>query len=398
MLNNDYTTQLLDLEEVIIKKVEKDAESLCIHIELPKKEHHCPDCNAATTYVHDYRYQRIKDIPFGRRTTLLLRKRRYCCPCCGKRFYEDNSFLGRYRRATKRMIERLVRSVTAVRMQEGGWLYPAFRKNALSVIDNVFRAKIEQGLWMVAHPVVLYDGELLNHCVNKLHTLIDKSYISDVFSIGALGKDGVELAGKKYFLLSDIDIGADLRRFYHSEPLFCELYERQARRHPIWKSYYEYRYLFSNKANSISEEDVFVFFKSLIDYLKSFDIFVLDENEYKKLIADSEASNLAKRAAMFLYEFFTRNKLNFNIVLLTSTNSFSPKFNPELIYILFNNLPKRNGKNYETYRFLKDSDIKDDNRHLFYLYPKDALSSEQLDELRTSLFSALLAQREKPRV
>lgn len=118
----------------------------------------------------------------------------------------------------------------------------------------------------------------------------------------------------------------------------------------------------------------------------------------KKLIADSEASNLAKRAAMFLYEFFTRNKLNFNIVLLTSTNSFSPKFNPELIYILFNNLPKRNGKNYETYRFLKDSDIKDDNRHLFYLYSKDALSSEQLDELRTSLFSALLAQREKPRV
>lgn len=110
MLNNDYTTQLLDLEEVIIKKVEKDAESLCIHIELPKKEHHCPDCNAATTYVHDYRYQRIKDIPFGRRTTLLLRKRRYCCPCCGKRFYEDNSFLGRYCRATKRMIQDIIDS------------------------------------------------------------------------------------------------------------------------------------------------------------------------------------------------------------------------------------------------------------------------------------------------
>ena len=163
-------------------------------------------------------------------------------------------------------IERLVRSVTAVRIGEEGWLYPAFRKNALSVIDNVFRAKTEQGLWMVAHPVVLYDAELLSHCINKLRTLIDESYVTNVFSIEALGTEGIELAEKKYFLLSDIDIGADLRRFYHSEALFCELYERQTRRRPIWKSYYEYRYLFSNAAHNITEEDVFLYFKPLIDY------------------------------------------------------------------------------------------------------------------------------------
>ena len=110
MLNKDYTTQLLDLEEVIIKKVEKDEESLCIHIELPRKAHHCPECNSVTTHIHDYRYQRIKDKPFGRRTTLLLRKRRYRCPCCGKRFYEDNSFVGRYRRTTQRMIQDIIDS------------------------------------------------------------------------------------------------------------------------------------------------------------------------------------------------------------------------------------------------------------------------------------------------
>lgn len=295
-------------------------------------------------------------------------------------------------------IERLVRSVTAVRIGEEGWLYPAFRKNALSVIDNVFRAKTEQGLWMVAHPVVLYDAELLSHCINKLHTLIDESYITNVFSIEALGTEGIELAGKKYFLLSDIDIGADLRRFYHSEALFCELYERQVRRHPIWKSYYEYRYLFSNSAHKITEEEVFLYFKPLIDYLKNSEIFVLDEEEYEKLMADGDVSDLAKRSAKFLYEFFVGKKLNFNLVLLTSTNSFSPKFNPSSVYILFNNLPKRNGANYETYEFLKDSKVKDDNRRLFYLYSKDKLSSEQLDELRTNLSAALLAQREKPRV
>lgn len=295
-------------------------------------------------------------------------------------------------------IERLVRSVTAVRIGEEGWLYPAFRKNALSVIDNVFRAKTEQGLWMVAHPVVLYDAELLSHCINKLRTLIDESYVTNVFSIEALGTEGIELAEKKYFLLSDIDIGADLRRFYHSEALFCELYERQTRRRPIWKSYYEYRYLFSNAAHNITEEDVFLYFKPLIDYLKSSEIFVLDEDEYGKLMIDGDAPDPAKRSAKFLYEFFTGRKLNFNIVLLSSTNSFSPKFNPSFVYILFNNLPKRNGANYETYEFLKDSSIKDDNRRLFYLYSKDKLSNEQLDELRKQLFAALQAQREKPRV
>lgn len=111
MLNQDYTTQLLELEEVIIKKVVKDEETLCIHIELPQKEHCCPDCKTKTTYIHDYRYQLIKDKPFGRTTTLLLRKRRYRCPCCGKRFYEDNSFLGRYRRGTKRMIQCVIDSL-----------------------------------------------------------------------------------------------------------------------------------------------------------------------------------------------------------------------------------------------------------------------------------------------
>ena len=196
---------------------------------------------------------------------------------------------------------------------------------------------------MVAHPVVLYDAELLSHCINKLHTLIDESYVYDVFSIEALGSSGIELAGKKYFLLSDIDIGADLRRFYHSESLFRELYERQARRHPIWKSYYEYRYLFSNATDNISEEDVFLYFKPLIDYLKNSEIFVLDGDEYKKLMADSEAPDPAKRSAKFLYEFFTDKKLKFNLVLLTSTNSFSPKFNPSSVFILSGSTGRRAG-------------------------------------------------------
>ena len=110
MLTNDYSAKLLDLEEVIIKKVEKFEDVQHIYIELPRKEHRCPNCKSVTSQIHDYRMQAVKDIPFGRNTILYLRKRRYSCPCCGKRFFENNSFLSRYCRATKRMILSVIES------------------------------------------------------------------------------------------------------------------------------------------------------------------------------------------------------------------------------------------------------------------------------------------------
>ena len=60
---------------------------------MERKEHTCICCGTATNTVHDYREQIIKDIPaFGKLVKIVLRKRRYCCKCCGKRFLEINSF------------------------------------------------------------------------------------------------------------------------------------------------------------------------------------------------------------------------------------------------------------------------------------------------------------------
>lgn len=73
MLNNDYKTALLDLEEAIVKKVEKCENEVYIHIELPRKPHKCPCCGETTEKIHDYRTQRVKDIPLGRTTYLYLK-------------------------------------------------------------------------------------------------------------------------------------------------------------------------------------------------------------------------------------------------------------------------------------------------------------------------------------
>lgn len=99
----DNTVKLLGLEDVIAKNIWDDGENRHIEIELPRRLHSCPCCKAETERIHDYRMQQIKDISaFGKNVYLHLRKRRYVCSQCGKRFYESNDFLPRYHRMTSR--------------------------------------------------------------------------------------------------------------------------------------------------------------------------------------------------------------------------------------------------------------------------------------------------------
>ena len=86
MLNQDYTSKLLNLEDVIITNVDNISDQLHIYIELPRRKHVCPVCGAVTDRIHDYRMQTIKDVPLARDTFLHLRKRRYRCHC-GKRWH-----------------------------------------------------------------------------------------------------------------------------------------------------------------------------------------------------------------------------------------------------------------------------------------------------------------------
>ena len=104
MLYTHFTQEVLGLQDVIITKVESNEKELIIYAELEKKEHNCISCGTATDTIHDYRKQSVKDIPaFGKLVSIVLRKRRYRCPCCGKRFFEKNSFLPKYHRMTNRL-------------------------------------------------------------------------------------------------------------------------------------------------------------------------------------------------------------------------------------------------------------------------------------------------------
>ncbi|MFU0832643.1 MAG: zf-ISL3 domain-containing protein [Oscillospiraceae bacterium] len=116
MLCTYSTEKLLGLKGVIVKNVRQLPDKTKILIELPRKPHVCPCCGHQTSYVHDYRCQTIKDIPaFGKYTFLILRKRRYRCSFCGKRFCEDNSFLSRYHRMTSRFAASILSKLSDLR-------------------------------------------------------------------------------------------------------------------------------------------------------------------------------------------------------------------------------------------------------------------------------------------
>ena len=104
MLYKYFTEKLLGLQGVNITNIEETEKEISIYAELERKEHSCIRCGTVTDAVHDYRTQVIKDIPaFGKLVSIILRKRRYRCPCCGKRFFEENVFLPKYHRMTNRL-------------------------------------------------------------------------------------------------------------------------------------------------------------------------------------------------------------------------------------------------------------------------------------------------------
>ena len=74
-----------------------------------RKKHRCPCCGAEADRVHDYRTQFVNDLDLREKQVVLkVRKRRYVCPDCGKRFCENIFFLPRYFRRTVRVTANII--------------------------------------------------------------------------------------------------------------------------------------------------------------------------------------------------------------------------------------------------------------------------------------------------
>lgn len=104
MSQQDYTTQLLGLEDAQIEKMEEEEKRIIVTFSQLQKTHHCPRCGQETMLVHDDRTRTLQDTSTaGKLLVLRYRRRRYLCPCCGKRFSESCTLAGKYQRCTRRV-------------------------------------------------------------------------------------------------------------------------------------------------------------------------------------------------------------------------------------------------------------------------------------------------------
>lgn len=111
----DYITKLLGIQGIIIDNIEEAEKSIIIDISTQKTEQICHSCGSVHCHVHDYRIQQVRDIPFRQKSLIFrLRKRRYVCCKCGKRFYEEYKFLKKYCHSTNRTYDFIVEELKEI--------------------------------------------------------------------------------------------------------------------------------------------------------------------------------------------------------------------------------------------------------------------------------------------
>ena len=113
MLLSYFIDELLGTQGTKYTSTEESGEKLIITVEMPRREHKCPHCGKDTDRIHDYRYRHINAGTFNHRHVIIrYRRRRYVCSGCGKRFAEENGFVGRYQRMTKAVIAQMINSLS----------------------------------------------------------------------------------------------------------------------------------------------------------------------------------------------------------------------------------------------------------------------------------------------
>lgn len=135
-----------------------------------------------------------------------------------------------------------------------------YRKDAVSVIENVVYAHDAERKWIQNHPVVLYEAYVIKHILEHLSEKLNTEE-AKLFSEASLSVTGHVLNGDiKVSLMCDDDI-VYLSKNVFSDDLSKEFFDRNQRRHPVWKSESEYEAYI----RSIGSEEEKGLFKECMD-------------------------------------------------------------------------------------------------------------------------------------
>lgn len=116
MLDLQFIKNALGLQEKDHIVSEENGKILKFVVFSDVTEQICPECGLKTTRIHDYRTQNVKTVNIvNKQTILVLKKRRYVCPHCGKRFYEHYNFIAKHHHIAKNVFTRIIDDLKELR-------------------------------------------------------------------------------------------------------------------------------------------------------------------------------------------------------------------------------------------------------------------------------------------
>lgn len=232
-----------------------------------------------------------------------------------------------------------------------GHLSLAYNKSALSVIENVIYAHDSEKKWIQNHPIILYEIFLVQQIIRDVADFYSEKTGKALFSYESLLPSGnyvstnsESVAFPPISLLCDDDI-IYLAKNYNN--MFCkELFNRNIRRHPIWKSESEFKVIIDDYVGKegynklVIEMDMLAKFlneespshlidEASMEYCQN----KLDECNNTELdeLSERDKTNMISRYSLLLkwFECFKNisecQKIKFNFVLIQTSN-FSSGF------------------------------------------------------------------------
>lgn len=225
-----------------------------------------------------------------------------------------------------------------------------FHKNALSIIENVVFAHDSERKWIQNHPAIVYENYLIQYSIKEIEKEFSAKYGFKLFCKQSLSSQGITKDGKVIVrLLSDEDVLCYMKK-KNNNPIVNEFFDRNKRRHAIWKSEAEFKAVFDVKIgegdlNSKIIQLIADIEKMCSDYnlpvinyntnTKINEIIETKKKEIKKITNEREKieintqiNNLKSYASFFkkLEKFSIKNGLEFDYVFITSKR-FTSNFN-----------------------------------------------------------------------
>ena len=141
--------------------------------------------------------------------------------------------------------KRLIDSVMISEDSEGH-LNLAYNKSALSIIENVIYAHDSEKKWIQNHPVIIYEIFLVQQIIKNVADFYKQKTEKELFSFESLlPSESDNSISLNNVIFPSVSLLCDDDIIYLAKNLnnpFCqELFNRNRRRHPIWKSESEYK-------------------------------------------------------------------------------------------------------------------------------------------------------------